>query len=90
MKAKPHNINYFNSIKIQSLRRYALWLIGSPGYSYSIFEGMNKSMLKGEDAAEEMHDWESAYPQEFTWFTKHLEKHPEAIEVQEKLFNIHN
>jgi len=88
MIAKKHNTDYFNSIKPVAMRRYALWLIGSPGYGYSIFAGMQKALADQND--ESLSDYESAYPQEMEWFTKHLEKHPDALEVQKHLFNIHN
>ncbi len=88
MKAKAHNIQYFESIKDPFLRRYALWLIGSPGYGYSIFEGMDKALRAGDD--DDMLDYESAYPNESAWFKKHLEKHADALDVQKQLFNIHN
>lgn len=85
---KQYNLKYFESIKPMPMKRYALWLIESPGYGFSIFDGMNKALKNADDDA--LADYYSAYPEEAAWFTKHLEKHPDALEVQKNLFNIHN
>lgn len=88
MKAKPHNTEFFNSITSTPMRRYALWLMGSPGYGYSIFDGMDKALRRQDDEA--LEEYESAYPAESDWFTKHLQNDPAALEIQKQLFNINN
>lgn len=82
---KTYNHDFFNAIKGNPKRRYALWLIGSPGYGFSIFDGMDKALRRTDDEA--LAEYESAYPDEFTWFNKHLQNHPDALEIQKQLFN---
>ncbi len=83
---KPFNLKYFESIKPLPMKRYALWLIGSPGYGFSIFNSMDKAIKAQDDDA--LAECEEAYPDESIWFTKHLEKHPDALTVQKNLFEL--
>jgi len=85
MQPKKYNEEYFRSIKDQAKRRYAQWLIQFAGYGYSIFDGMNNALLRADDNA--MQEYEAAYPAESEWFNKHLAKDPEAVEIQNNLFN---
>ncbi|HMQ79184.1 MAG TPA: hypothetical protein PKE39_04370 [Ignavibacteria bacterium] len=85
---KQYNLKYFESIKSLPMKRYALWLMESPGYGFSIFNGMDKALKNADDSS--LSGYYDAYPQESEWFTKHLEKHPDALEIQKHLFNIHN
>lgn len=87
MKPKPFNTEYFNSIKSAPVRRYCLWLIGSPGYAYSIFNGMATDLKEGNE--DSLTIWENTYPAETALFRKHIEKSTETEEIQKNLFNIY-
>lgn len=85
---KQYNHEYFNSLPIGAKKRYCCWLIEAPGYGFSIFEGMNRDLKAAND--ESLAEWQEAYPGEFDWFNKHIQKDPETLEIQTLLFKPNN
>lgn len=85
---KEFNEKYFASLKPLAKKRYAMWLFHSPGYGAQMFANMKRALDEANN--KDLAECYKAFPEESAWFDKHLQKDPEAIEVQENLFNIHN
>ena len=85
---KQYNHEYFNSIPIGAKKRYCCWLIEMPGYGANMFRCMERALKEADDLS--LAEWQEAYPAEFDWFNKHIQKDPATLEIQTLLFKPNN
>ena len=84
---KNFDTDYMDTLRVGSAaRRYAEWLTGQKNWGHSIFEGMKRALAKAD--FEMMDDYDKNYPGEAELYRKHLENHPDALKIQQSLFNL--